>query len=310
MPVRSYLPVLLLGMMLGLPRLALSQATAQAPSGAPVKSIAPYLSNVLHGANASLTLTSLHDSVTGWATLATPALGYRIDDHFSVDVSIPVYFYRLAESLSRKPRPDSRLVARRSEPGDLIVGLHADFSPRLADYQLTGLIAVPTGDKLYGLTTGRVTFDVTNDFQHTFRHVTPNVELGIGDSSALINRRVTKNYTSLGPLAHFQVGIGINLPRNAFFESDVYEQLPIGDQKIYGPTRDGKATIVIGHNISEDNGFTNLIDFPLNRRTTFSDYYNRSLHFNTDTVAIGFTFNLRAAPQIDLADPNFDDLFR
>jgi hypothetical protein len=296
--------------MLALPRLAASQAPPQNPPGTPRRSIAPALSNIVRGFDAGLTVTSLHDSVTGWATLATPAIGYTVSDHFSVDASIPIYFYRLAESLSRRPPPDSLFVAERSEPGDVVIGLHSAFYPRFADYRLTGLIAAPTGDELYGLTTGRVTFDVTNHFEHTFRRIVPNLEIGIGDSSALINRRVTKNYTSLGPLAHFQTGIRVELPHHASFESDVYEQLPIGDQKIYRPTRDGTATIVIGHNVSEDNGFTNAIDIPLGRNTTFSGYYNRSLLFNTDTVAIGFTFRLRGTPQIDLTDPDFDDLFR
>jgi hypothetical protein len=269
----------------------------------------PGLSADLHGFNAGITMSSLHDSITGWATLATPAIGYSFNDHFNIDATIPIYLYRLAESRSARPRPNAQLVVQRAELGDLILGLHSAFSPKIFEYQLTGSVAIPTGDSYYGLTSGRVTFDVTNHFERTFNRFTPTIEIGIGDSSTLVNRLVTKNYTSLGPLSHYQAGMAVQLPFNATFEADAYEQLPVGDQKTYGPSRNGKATVVTGHNISEDNGFTNSFDLPLDRHTTFSAYYNRSLRIRNDTVAVGLTYVLRPAPTPELPESTMDDLF-
>lgn len=268
----------------------------------------PGLSATQHGWNAGLTISGVHDSVTGWATIATPAAGYNFNDVFSVDATIPIYFYRLAESRSTHPKPTAQLVNQRGEPGDVVLGFHAQFVPRLFQYQLTGLVTAPTGDQDYGLTTGRVTFDISNHFEHTFGRITPTLEIGAGDSTTLINRTVTKNYTSLGPLAHFQVGIGVGLLRGISFEADAYEQLPIGDQKIYGPSRKGKPTVVTGHNVTEDNGFTNTLDVPLSGHFTLSGYYSRSLRIHSDTAAIGFTYVLRSAPATE--DSAIDDLFR
>jgi len=268
----------------------------------------PGLTSTLHGWNAGLTISGVHDSVTGWATLATPAIGYSFNDIFSIDASIPIYFYRLAESRSTHPKPTQQLVNQRGEPGDIVFGLHAQFIPRLFQYELTGAFTAPSGDEAYGLTTGRVTFDVNNHFERTFGRLTPNLELGAGDSSTLVNRIVTKNYTSLGPLAHFQVGLGVDLLRGISFESDAYEQLPIGDQKIYGPSRHGNATVVTGHNVTEDNGFINSLDIPLDSHFSLSGYYSRSLRLHTDTAAIGITYVLRAAP--DTENDLIDDLFR
>jgi hypothetical protein len=262
----------------------------------------------LHGWNAGLTVSGVHDSVTGWATIATPSAGYSFNDVFSIDATLPIYMYRLAESRSTHPRPTAQLVNQRGEPGDIIFGLHAQFIPRLFQYQLTGAFTAPTGDEAYGLTTGRVTFDINNHFERTFGRITPNLELGGGDSTTLVNRTVTKNYTSLGPLAHFQIGLGIDLFGGISFESDAYEQLPIGDQKIYGPSRNGKATVVTGHNVTEDNGFINALDIPLGSNVTLSGYYSRSLRIHTDTAAIGITYVLRSAPPPE-ADP-LDDLLR
>lgn len=268
----------------------------------------PGVSPAFHGWNAGLTISGVHDSITGWATIATPAIGYSFNDVFSIDASLPIYMYRLAESRSTRPKPTALLVNQRGEPGDIVFGLHAQFVPRLFQYQLTGAFTAPTGDQAYGLTTGRVTFDINNHFERSFGRITPNLEIGAGDSTTLVNRTVTKNYTSLGPLAHFQIGLGVDLFRGISFETDAYEQLPIGDQKIYGPSRNGKATVVTGHNVTEDNGFTNSLDIPFGRQFTLSGYYNRSLRLRTDTAAIGISYVLRSTPNTE--DTALNELFR
>jgi hypothetical protein len=285
-----------------------SQTSSQTSQNLPE---VPGLSGNFHGWNAGLTIAGVHDSVTGWATIATPAIGYSFNDIFSIDATLPIYMYRLAESRSTRPRANAQLVNQRGEPGDVVLGFHAQFIPRLFQYQLTGLVTAPTGDEAYGLTTGRVTFDINNHFERTFGRFTPNLEIGGGDSTTLVNRSVTKNYTSLGPLAHFQVGVGIDLPHGMSFESDAYEQLPIGDQKIYGPSRHGNATVVTGHNVTEDNGFVNALDIPLTNNVTLSGYYSRSLRIDSDTAAIGITYVLRSAAQPDEAtQTSMDELFR
>ena len=267
------------------------------------------LDSILSGFNAGVTIAGIHDSVLGWSTLATPSVGYTFNDIFSMDASIPIYMYRLAESRSARPRPTQLLVNQRGELGDVYLGFHAQFAPQYFLYQATAAVTAPTGDEAYGLTTGRATFDLNNHFEHTFGRLTPNVELGAGDSSALVNRAVNKNYTSLGPISHFQIGLGIELLRGIAFESDVYEQLPIGDQKIYGPSRNGKATVVTGHSVTEDNGFTNSLEIPINRHTTISSYYSRSLRLHIDNVAFGVTYVLRAPP-LSPDDATLDELFR
>jgi len=283
-------------------------STVQPPPDVQDHPQVPGLSAPARGWNAGATVSGVHDSVTGWATIFTPAIGYSFNDIFSIDASIPIYMYRLAESRSTHPKPTAQLVNQRGEPGDVVLGFHAQFIPRSFQYQLTGLVTAPSGDEAYGLTTGRVTFDISNHFERTFGRITPTLEIGAGDSTTLVNRTVTKNYTSLGPLAHFQVGIGVELLRGISFESDAYEQLPIGDQKIYGPSRHGKATVVTGHNVTEDNGFTNALDIPLNGHFTLSGYYSRSLRIHSDTTAIGITYVIRSGPATE-SDP-MDELFR
>ena len=272
----------------------------------------PGLSGSLHGVNAGFTVAGVHESLTGWATLFTPAIGYSFNDTFSIDATIPIYMYRLAESRAAHPPPDALLVNQRGEPGDLILSGHAQFAPSLFQYQLTGAVTAPSGDEAYGLTTGRVTFDINNHFERSFGRITPMLEVGGGDSTALVNRLVNKPYNSLGPLAHFQVGVAVDLPKGISFETDAYEQLPIGDQKIYGISRRTHATIITGHNAIEDNGFINALDIPFNGHVSLSGYYSRSLRLRTDTVAFGITFVLRSTEEsTEKSSPNSSDgLFR
>jgi hypothetical protein len=84
------------------------------------------------------------------------------------------------------------------------------------------------------------------------------------------------------------------LPCRSSFQSVAYEQLPLGDSKIYtalpGP---GGLTIASGRSVSEDNGFTSALSVPLTHRLTLQGYYNRSLRLRTDTVGMGITFVAR-----------------
>lgn len=262
----------------------------------------------MRGFNAGITFSSFHDSITGWSTLVTPAFAYSFNDTFSIDATLPIYMYRLAESRSTHPRPNAQLVNQRGELGDLLFSFHAQSTFPLCYYQATVGVTAPTGDEAYGLTTGRVTFDLNNHFERTYRRFTPSLDIGAGDSTALVNREVNKIYTSLGPLAHFQIGAGVDLFRRLSFESDVYEQLPIGDQKIYGPSRKGRPTVVTGYNVTEDNGFINSLEIPIDAHTTLSGYYSRSLRRHIDTVGLGITWVIR--PPQTSEEISTDDLFR
>ena len=268
----------------------------------------PGLPGFLRGFNGGVSLSGLHDAQTGWATIFQPAVGYSFNDIFALDITVPIYLYRLAGTKVPRPSPDALLIPRRGEPGDVLFGLHAQFIPHGFGYQVTVSTTAPTGDATYGLSTGRATFDLSNRLERPFKHFTPNLELGIGDSSALVSPLVQRDFTSLGPLAHFQAGFAFTLPLGASFETNAYEQLPIGDQKIYQTinrrNNQGPAiTVVTGRSVAEDNGFTNSLDIPLDGHTTLSAYYNRSLRLKDDVVAISISYVLRGTKAAKEANP-------
>ncbi len=284
-------------------------ATSAATQSSEVPKV-PGLSSFLRGFNAGVTISGLHDAQSGYATLAQPAVGYSFNSVFTFDITVPVYLYRLAAAQDLTiPLSQRELSPQRAEFGDTLFGLHAQFLPRLFDYQVTLSATAPTGDLNHGLSSGRATFDLSNHFDHQFHRMSPYVEIGIGDSSTLADQLLNRNFTTLGPLAHFQAGTAFPLMFGASFATNAYEQLPIGDQKIYETIARPNAptiSVVAGRGIAEDNGFTNTLDIPLRSRTTVSGYYNRSLRFHDDTVSFGITFVLRGTRPA-LSD---DDLLR
>ncbi len=306
-----------------LPLLVLTGALqAQAvPAGAPVATSSannssevpkvPGLTSFLRGFNAGITFSGMHDSQDGYATVAQPAVGYTFSPIFSLDMTVPIYLYRLAAAQDLTiPLAQRTLSQQHGELGDMLFGFHAQFFPRHFDYQATLSATAPTGDLNHGLSSGRATVDFSNHVAHTFRHVSPYLEIGIGDSSTLANPLLNRNFTTLGPLAHFQAGAAFPLMYGASFATNAYEQLPIGDQKIYETIARPNAptlTVIAGRGISEDNGFTNTLDIPVGGHTTISGYYNRSLRFRDDTVSFGITFVLRGNRPSSLSD---DELLR
>ena len=279
-----------------------AQATDQAqPSQAEQKSIeevqrVPGPGGIFRGLNAGLTFSGVHDSSIGWYDVATPGISYTYSPHYWADVSFSIYPYRLAQNPNTTAPPSQRLVTTHGDLGDTLMEVHAYFSPRELQNTITAALTAPTGNRVDGLGTGRVTFDFRD---HIERYVHRNgfiLDLGMGDSSGLFNRLVMDQDSRLGPIAHFQTGSIYWLPGHNYIESVAYEQLPIGDQKIYNtatPPGMPPKTVVVGRGVSEDNGFTTSVGIPLTSRITLSSYYNRSLRLHLDTVSVGVTFVLR-----------------
>jgi hypothetical protein len=260
------------------------------------------------GFNASLATTSQHDSADGWSSLLSPDVAYRFNGHFSVNVDVPVYAYINVVTTTQKKvagvvtKTISGLENRHFLLGDTTITGGFDAHPKLFDYNLTGTLGLPTGDDADGLGAGQATYAFINHFEKPLGDTfTPDIELGIDDNANLTNSRVRKSYEVVGPSAHFQAGVDVSLPWKMEFETDAYEELPIGTQTVTSTTTKGKkgkqVTTTSQESVGEDNGFTNALDIPLSRHVTLSGFYNRSLRNKIDTAGFSLTFLLRPATQ-------------
>ncbi len=261
----------------------------------------PGLATLFRGFDAGLTLTSVHDSSIGWYTLLTPAVSYTFSPRYSADASVSTYAFRLAPNPDQTQAATQALIPTHFDFSDTLLAVHATFVPRAVQNTLTASITVPTGNRQDALGTGRVTFDFRDHVEHYVRQTGLILDVGGGDSSGLFNRLVSKDYSSLGPIAHFQAGLIYWLPGRNYIQTTAYEQLPIGDQKIYTtlfmPGRPPQ-TAVSGRGVSEDNGFTTLVGVPVTPHVTLSGYYNRSLRLKLDTVSVSLTYVFRGDPRL------------
>ncbi len=264
------------------------------------------------GFNASLGTTSQHDSSDGWQSILTPNIAYRFNRHFSANVTVPVYSYIniygvLSSKNATKNSPATTTYGFKTQNfllGDTDLVGEFEAHPSLFDYNFTATIGLPSGDDAAGLGAGQVTYSFNNHFEHAITDwLTPDIELGIGDSPNLDDLRARRSYIVVGQDAHFQAGLGFSLPHNIAFTSDAYEDLPLGTQTVTTTTTNGKKgrqlkviTSTSQKSIGEDNGFLNTLDIPLNGHMTLSGIYNRSLRNKVDTAGFSLTFTLRKTP--------------
>lgn len=256
----------------------------------------PGMGTLVRGLNAGITYSSVHDSSIGWSVLITPAISFTFSAHYSADASTTIYPYRLAQNQNAVAPPTQRLVTTHGDVGDTLIAVHGYFNPHAFQQTVTASMIAPTGNRDDGLGTGRVTFDLSDHVERYVGQTGFIVDIGAGDSSGLFNRLVTDEFSSLGAIAHFQTGLIYWLPGRNYIQSVAYEQLPLGNQKVYttlsAPGRPTQ-TVVAGRGVSEDNGFTTSVGLPLTSQVTLSGYYNRSLRLRLDTVSVGLTFVLR-----------------
>lgn len=253
------------------------------------------------GFNASLISSSQHDSDTGWSNLLTPNIAYRFNRYLSADASASIFTYLNVNVVSTGKRANSTSNGLKTVHGtatDTAIAGHLELpvTPK-TDYVFTATLGVPTGNKTYGLGAGQVTYDINNHFERDM-FLSPFVELGIGDTSQLLNRRVRRNQTSVGHLAHFEAGGSIDLPLHASFDLSAYESLPIGNQNITATktVRKKTVTVITGTTgLAEDNGFNTSLDIPVQKHLTLSGFYTRSLRQHSDTA--GFSLTLFARPK-------------
>ncbi len=254
------------------------------------------------GFNATLATGVQHDSSSGWASLETPTAAYRFSAHWSVDATLPIYTYiNIDANRGTKAKPVYKYVTKHGALADTALNTHLDLSPALFDSTSTFTLGLPTGKTAYGLGAGKVTWNFTNHFEKDLSVFTPDIEIGIGDSNNLVNRRIRKSFTSVGTMANFQAGTAISLPMEMDFESDAYELLPFSNSTIYSTTGRGKkkVTNILSTGSAEDNGFTNTLDIPIAGHLTLSGFYNRSLRLHDDVAGFSLTVMLRSLPSQD-----------
>ena len=267
--------------------------------------------DVKKGFSSYTSISGTHDSASGWSSVLSSSMRYDFNRIFGMELGVPLYLMHngFDTSVVAKPNTNPPLLTRYNSLGDVVLTLNFAAPNSWSGYRSTITGTGPTGDTSSGISSGRPTLDLNNHFEHSFNRLSPLLEFGVGDSSALINKRVRRPYTTLGPLSHFKAGASFDLFKNFSFQADAYETLPIGDQKVYshlfvrsanGPivrvTKEGVrrfrlVRVSTGQGIAEDNGCEGILSTNLGNRLDLSGSYDRSFRQKLDTVTI--TLGLR-----------------
>jgi hypothetical protein len=254
------------------------------------------------GFNVSLDTTGQHNSATGWSQIVTPDISYRFNKHLSLSAGVPWYLHVNAFVPTKVGAATTYpLTSGTNLFGDSNLAAHIEASHENFNYLFVATVGFDTGNSQYGLSSKTTTYNFTNHFEYQFGRFIPDIELGEGDSTTLADQSVRRAYTAVGPLAAFQAGTVVELPWNINLELEAFEELPIGNQNVYGTvTRKGKKgkittrQVLEGTGAAEDNGFNTELDVPIGSHLRLSGSYNRSLRQAVDTTSVGLTWTMRA----------------
>lgn len=266
-------------------------------------------------------LSQGYDSSANWTSTIDSTVSYSFNKMFGISVGAPFYLaYNQPLFSSATTATTTQTSITQTAPisgynamGDMRFGLRFATPTPVLKYVVTVTGTAPTGDTSLGLSTGRFTGDFNNHFEMDLGRVSPLLELGLANTSALLTA-VKRPYTTLGMLSHYKAGLGIPLGKVLNFEIAGYENLPLGLQKLYSefnrgpgsiPSTNGKgksqpiyeqAAAIIGNGFTEDNGFSTGLSADLGRRMDMGFTYDRSARQKLDSVEFSIGFRIGHAP--------------
>jgi hypothetical protein len=240
-------------------------------------------------------------SSVGMINKLDTAVGYQFNRYLAVEGGLPVYFVNPSSST---------MVATGATSQNGIGNAYLDFRLTLLNpainYISLATVAAPTGDKSTGFSTGHVTYDWSNLFDHSFGRLTPFVNLGIANTITDTPFFV-RPFTSYGFVTHVEGGASYKIVRALSVGASVYDIAPSGQQTVYskliksGHSGTGQghhgvfeqASVTVGTaDIARDHGFSAWFTVKPWRYTAFEIGYSRSVEYALDSIFYGVNFNL------------------
>jgi hypothetical protein len=239
--------------------------------------------------------------------------GYQFSKHFGFDMGLPVYFVRPSATTT------AAVGATTVDGiGNVYLDLRFTLLNPFLNYGslLTG--SAPTGDKSAGLSTGRATFDWTNQFNRSFSRLTPFANLGFANT-VTDTPLFVRPYTTLGFVTHIDGGATYRVARFLDVTADAYGIEPAGQQTVlsklvrHGTTSSATrasasansrpnhgvfettAETVGSADLVRDHGFSFAGAVHFSRIVTLQAGYTRSIGYDLNTVFFGIGVDVSRA---------------
>ena len=274
------------------------------------------------GFSSYTSLSQSYDSSANWTSIVDSTVAYNFNKVFGISLGAPFYlaynqplFTTTTTTSTQNGGPTAQFapISGYHAMGDMRFGLRFATPTPIIKYVVTATGTAPTGNTSIGISTGRVTADFNNHLEFDLGRVSPLVEFGLADSSALVNM-VKRPYTTLGALSHYRAGLGLPLGKRLNLELAGYENLPLGLQKLYsqefnhgkGSASNGKGSsapiyeqvaLAIGKGFTEDNGFTTGLNADIGRYMDMGFTYDRSARQKLDSIEFSIGIRIGRAPK-------------
>ncbi|HET9401154.1 MAG TPA: hypothetical protein VFO34_09395 [Candidatus Acidoferrales bacterium] len=226
---------------------------------------------------------------SGWISDVNSTAGYNFGEHFGVYFGVPYYLFH--------PSTTKTGLTAASGLGNPYLGFNVSKKSSLVNFS-TGINASApiSSSKKDGLSTGRVTFDWSNHFDHDFGWVKPFATFGVANSVP-DTRYFFRPFTSLGKLAHFEIGPEFDLGDKFSVTISGYAITPWGTQKTFerGNSGPGGGEKTGTASLTRDNGMNLGFDYNLTRTIDAYAGYSRSTALSANTFSVGVSFNIAEA---------------
>jgi len=211
--------------------------------------------------------------------------GYNFNKFFGVDLGVSVYIVLASKTSTGTTAPKST-----SGMGDVYTDLRLTVDNPLLNYASTLTGRAPTGSTQSGLSTGRATFEWMNHFDRGFLGLRPFVNLGVANSISDTHFFV-RPFTTLGKVGEFEGGASYKLLHLVGVGASLYADEPWGTQKVFSKLVRRKETTGSA-SLARDNGFSAWFDASPVHFLDFELGYNRSIHYDLNTVSFSVGFNV------------------
>lgn len=233
----------------------------------------------------------------------TNTVGYDFSRQFGMDITVPVYFVR--------PPSNNGFAGSAAGLGNLSMDARLALELPLVSYSSTATLTFPTGSTTKGFSTGSVTYDFDNRFEHDFSRITPFFDGDVGNSSTNGNNRsrrgVQRPYMTLGKVAELMVGTDVHLTDRVTLSADAYDVWPWGPQTVFsrivlpgtvgqGGKRNRTFEIVQrqigGAKLVTDDGADVSVAFSPTHSIDLTLAFDRSFHYALNTISFSVGFNI------------------
>ena len=218
-------------------------------------------------------------------------VGYNFNDHVGVDFGVPAYFVGASRVFDSPAGPITRNFGVNGI-GNVYTELLINSIGTPVLYLGTFRVSAPTGNTRTGFSTGRVTYDLDNYFDHDFGRLRPFADVGLANSIA-DTQFFYRPFVTLGTVILSEAGASFRVIRHARVGASLYDDAPIGTQKVFSRINGSQMTGPA--RIDRDNGYSGWVTVSPTSFLVLQAGYDHSVRYAYNVFSFGVGVDVKQA---------------